>query len=131
MKINRLTKKQIHHFSRTLLWFLVGATLAAFLISSFAFIIFQKTYANLAYPGITVAGVNVARMNRDEIQNYFIKKNQEVENTKFIFTYEDQLATASAKDLGIGLDEELMAEQALSVGRSNDPVSNMSIVLQS
>ena len=131
MKFRSLTKGQIHRLSRTLLWFLVGAILAAFLISSFAFIIFQKTYANLAYPGVTVAGVNVARMNRDEIKNYFMKKNQEAGNTKFILRYEDQVATASAQDLGIGLDEELMAEQALSVGRSNDPVSNMSIVLQS
>src|SRR3989344_13905 len=99
MKFRSLTKGQIHRLSRTLLWFLVGAILAAFLISSFAFIIFQKTYANLAYPGVTVAGVNVARMNRDEIKNYFMKKNQEAGNTKFILRYEDQVATASAQDL--------------------------------
>lgn len=131
MKLAHPTKKQIRHFSRIFFWFFVGAALSAFLISSFAFIIFQKTYANLAYPGVSIAGISVARMNRDQIRNYFINKNQEVQNTSFIFFFEDQTATASAQELGLGLDQDLMADQAISVGRSNDPVSNISIILRS
>lgn len=85
----------------------------------------------MAYPGVTVAGVSVERMNRDQIRDYFTKKNQESGDRQFIFAYKDLIATASAVQLGVGLDQDLMAEQAISVGRSNDPISNMSIVLQS
>lgn len=131
MKFTRPSKKQIHYFSRVLFWFFVGAIFAAFLTSSFAFIIFQKNYENLAYPGVSVGGINLAKMDREEIRGHFIRENEKVKEAKFTFTHEDKVATASAGDLEIGLDHDLIADQALSIGRSNDPVSNLSIILQS
>ncbi len=130
MKLKSLTKRQARHLARIAFWFLVGAGLATFLISGFAFIIFQKSYAHLVYPGVYIDGVDFSGKNQEEVKNYYIKKNQKIENTIFVFNYKEQTATVSAKGMGLGFNQDLMSAQALSIGRSSDPISNASIIAQ-
>ena len=131
MKLRRPEKKHFIHFGRITFWFLVGASLATFLISSFAFILFEKNYNNLVYPGVTVSGVDFSGKSENQVSQYFTDKNQGIKNTSFVFTYKDQIATSSAESLQFGYDNQLIAQQAISIGRSSDPLSNLSLIVQS
>lgn len=131
MKLSFPHKKHVIHVSRVAFWFLVGAGISAFLITSFSFIAFQKNYQNLVYPGVTINGVDFSRKTKADVGNYFKNKNKAIETSAFIFTYKDLTATVSAKDIGYGFDSNLMAEQAISIGRSKDPMSNVSLIVQS
>jgi vancomycin resistance protein YoaR len=112
-------------------WFITGALLATLLLSSFTFIIFQKINSGLVYPGITINSVSVGRYTQAQVEELFAAKNKAIEDTQFTFSLESTTATISAKDLNFGYDQKLIARQAISLGRSNILLSNISIVLQS
>lgn len=134
------TKKLInkHHFkknffmetSKAFFWFATGAMLAAFLLTSFTFIIFEKINSAVVYPGITVGNIDVGRHSLKEVEDLFIEKNEAIGNTQFTFKLESLAATISAKDLGFGYDQDLIAKQAIALGRSDNFLSNISIVFQ-
>jgi vancomycin resistance protein YoaR len=60
----------------------------------------------------------------------FIKKNDVIKGMNVTFTLDSMIATVSAKNLEIGYDQNLIAQQAISLGRSDDFLSNMSIISQ-
>lgn len=123
-------KKLIIHISKAFFWFATGAAFATFLFTSFTFIIFEKTNAEVVYPGITINNVYVGKHTPKEVEELFIKKNEAIENTQFTFSLGDNAATISAKDLQFGYDQNLIAKQAMSLGRSDIFLSNISIVFQ-
>lgn len=131
MKLKTPPKKHVFHVSRITFWFLIGASLSAFLIASFSFILFQKTYDDLVYPGVSINGVDFSKKNKDEVRNYFSDRNENIQNTTFVFKDKENTATVSARDIDYGFDESLMAEQAISIGRTRDPLSNLSLIIQS
>lgn len=77
-----------------------------------------------------VNGIPFGGKSLEEVQKFFAKKNEKIQDSKFIFTYDSQVFVASAKDLSFGYNEELLANQAYSIGRSQDILANISIVLQ-
>lgn len=115
---------------RAFFWFAVGAALAFFLLTSFTFILFEKINSNVVYPGITVGNIDLGRKGELEIIDLFAKKNEGIGNTQFSFSMDSDIATVSAGDLKFGYDEDLIAKQAISLGRSNKFLSNISIVFQ-
>lgn len=120
----------LHTISKTVFWFSVGALLGLFFLISFAFLLFRIIYSNAIYPGIYVNNINVGGKSPAEIKAYFDKKNSQISKTVFSFQVNDQIATTSAKALHLGYDSKLLAEQAYSIGRSSDILSNISLVLQ-
>lgn len=126
----KIEKKHIIHVGRIAFWFSTGAVIALFLISSFSYIAFQHYYKEKIYPGIKINGVNFGQKSRTEVTSYFVEKNTEASNASFVFTFENKSATLSAKDIDFGYDEKLLTEQALSIGRSNDPITNLSLIFQ-
>lgn len=110
-------------------WFAVGAGLASFLLTSFAFIVFQKLNSNAVYPGITVDGIDLGRKTEKEVNLIFAKKNENIADTKFTFSSNTDIATISARDLNFGYDQDLIAKQVISLGRSDNFLSNVSLVL--
>jgi len=125
-----IRKKRANKILKAFFWFAVGAILATFLFISFAFFIYKKANTNLVYPGITINNINVEKYTQKEVEELFIKKNESIENTQFTFLLDSMAATISAKDLKFGYDENLIAKQAISLGRSDDFLSNLSIVFQ-
>lgn len=115
---------------RAFFWFTVGATLAFFLLTSFTFILFEKINSNLVYPGISVGNIDLGRKTQKEVSELFAKKNESIGNTQFSFLQDSDTATTSAHDLKFGYDEDLIAKQAISLGRSENFLSNVSIVFQ-
>ena len=123
-------KKDILHALKVFFWFMTGAVLAALLFASFALIIYQKINSDVAYPGITVGNIDVGKYTQKQIQDLFVKKNDTIKGMNVTFTLDSMIATVSAKNLGIGYDQNLIAQQAISLGRSDDFLSNMSIIFQ-
>lgn len=130
MKILRVKKRIFIETAKAFFWFTVGATLAFFLLTSFTFILFEKINSNVVYPGITVGNIELGRKGELEVRDLFAKKNESIGNTQFSFLHNSDVATISAHDLKFGYDEDLIAKQAISLGRSDNFLSNVSIVFQ-
>ncbi len=130
MKVLRTKKRIFLETSKAFFWFAVGATLAFFLLTSFTFILFEKINSNVVYPGITVGNIDLGRKGELEVRDLFAKKNESIGNTQFSFSHQTDTATISAHDLKFGYDQDLIAKQAISLGRSNNFLSNVSIVFQ-
>src|SRR3990170_5663766 len=109
---------------KAVFWFFVGISLGMFLIVSFAFIIFQKKYANVVYPKITVNGISLVGKTEKEVIDFFAKKNTEIQDSQFVFVSSENIATVSAKEISYGFDEYLIAKQTVAIGRSKDIFSN-------
>lgn len=123
-------KKFIMHVLKAFFWFATGAVLATFLLTSSTFILFEKVNSGVIYPGITINNIDVGRYTPEKIGELFVKKNEAIENTQFTFTLDSITTTISAKDLKFGYDQDLIAKQAISLGRSDNFLSNISIVSQ-
>ncbi|RJQ36047.1 hypothetical protein C4559_05595 [Candidatus Microgenomates bacterium] len=123
-------RRLIFVFIKSLIWFSVGVGLALFFFLSFIYLYFQKTFANVIYPGITINAVNFSNKTEKDVKNFFTQKNEKIADTKIVFKINNEIATVSAKQLNFGYDEDLLAKQAFSLGRSNDPISNASLILQ-
>lgn len=135
MKIPKKVIKKRHILIglKSLFWFTTGAILGLFLFLSFSFIIFQKIYESVIYPGVMVNGTDFGGKKEEDVVNFFEEKNAKFADTQFIFqTEENEEAeiTLSAKELDFGYDSELLAQQAYSIGRSKSLLSDISLVLQ-
>ncbi len=117
-------------FMKSAFWFSVGVCLALFLLISFVLIYFQKKYTHVVYPGVIINGVNFGGKTPEEVKNYFSQRNTKFEDTKFVFTLNEDIATVSARQLSFGYDQDLLAQQAYSIGRSKDITSNISLIFQ-
>ena len=129
-KIKKLHIKHIKIASRIVFWFSIGALISLFLISSFSYFAFKNLYREKVYPGIRIDGIDFGRKSQQDIKNYFQEKNMEASDTTFVFSFEEKMATISAKDIDFGYDENLLSDQAISVGRSGDPIVNISLIIQ-
>ncbi|KKQ35482.1 MAG: VanW family protein [Microgenomates group bacterium GW2011_GWA2_37_6] len=128
--LKKIRKKHVKHVARVLFWFSIGGFLAFFLVSSFSYFAFQEYHKGKVYPGVRVGGVNFGEKSEAEISNYFLQKNLEAGDATFIFNFENYSATVSAKDIEFGYDDKLLADQAMSLGRAQGPLSNISMILQ-
>lgn len=126
----RTRRKFITHVSKAFFWFTAGAILALFLFTSFTFFLFEKINAGVVYPGITIYNIDVGRYTQKKVEELFLKKNEAIGNTLFTFSSGENLATISAKDLEFGYDQNLIAQQAINLGKSDNFLSNISIVFQ-
>ena len=123
--------KKIPKIGKVLFWFLVGAFLGLFLFISFAFIIFQSLHKNVIYPGVSVSGVDFGGKKEEEVKEFFAKKNEKIQNTKFVFTSDIGTSTISAREINFGYNDILLSKQAFSLGRTGDVITNISLIFQS
>ncbi len=126
----KIKKKHIKHASRVFLWFSIGAVLSLFLISSFSYFAFQNYYKGKVYPGVRINRIDFGKKTAADVNSYFLQKNKDASDITFVFSYQENSATISAKDIEFGYDNKLLTEQAMSIGRSADPFSNVSLILQ-
>ena len=123
--------KKAHHYSKGPFWFMIGFCVTGLTIISICIIVFQNMYKDITIPGVYVDNVNVSGLTRAQIENIYNNKNKQIEDTTFSFTYKDTAATASAKQLNIGYDAKLIAEQAQSLGKSSNLFANLFIIINS
>lgn len=130
MKIPRIKAKHFLHLGRIIFWFSTGALLALFFVASFSFIIFKSVYRDVVYPGIMVNGVNFGGKTQSQVYNFFNNKNYQIKDVNFVFTNDKGIATASAGQIDFGYNSTLLANQAFNLGRANDLISNLSLIIQ-
>jgi vancomycin resistance protein YoaR len=130
LKQLNLKKKTWKRVGKSVFWFALGGILGLFFFVSFLYIFYQKSHTNRVYDGVLVHGIDFGGKTQDEVRTYFAQKNRLVEQTSFTLTSPQTTATISAKDIRFGYDADLLANQAMSIGRSNDTLSNMSLILQ-
>jgi vancomycin resistance protein YoaR len=130
-KKQKISKKHVKNASRIFFWFSIGAIITLFLVASFSYIAFQGYYSSKIYPGITINGVDFSRKTEAQVKAYFDQKNLEASDSTFVFNFEDKSATVSAKDIDFGYDSNLLTTQAMSIGRSKDPLSNIDLIISS
>lgn len=126
----KIKKKHIKRAGRITFWFLVGAFISLFLILSFSYIGFQNYYKEKVYPGVKINGIDFGKKTQTDVKSYFLQKNAEASDATFIFNFKENSATVSAREIDFGYDDELLAQQAISIGRSKNPLSNISLILQ-
>lgn len=130
MAILPIKKLNVAHLSKVSFWFLLGAILGFFFFTSFLYFTYRTSYNNRIYEGVFIDGIDFGGKSKDEVRIYFAKKNTHFKNTFINLTSKDTIATISASQIGFGYDDNLIAQQAYSMGRSNDILSNMSIIFQ-
>lgn len=126
----RIKNNKLKNTLKMIFWFCVGAFLGLFLFVSFFYLMFRKIHSGLAYPGIIVNGIDLGGKTEQKIQEIFSQKNDKIANVQFIFSDSIDSATVSAKDLDFGYNQTLIAKQAISIGRSENLLSNISVVAQ-
>lgn len=130
-KIQKSKKRIAVIVTKSIFWFFVGVCLGLFFFVSFAFIIFQKYYDNRIFPGVTIQGIPFGGKTESDVVEFFSKLNTRVKDTKLTFIYDTTtIATTTASKIQIGYNENLLAEQAYSIGRSKNLLSNISLVFQ-
>src|SRR5690348_6577982 len=97
-----VTKHHIILGFKSFFWFGIGAILGLFFTISFAFIVFQHMYGDKIYPGIYVNNIDFGGKTEQQAIQYFNAQNKTVEKSIFIFKYNEDVATVSAKDLKAG-----------------------------
>lgn len=124
-------RNNIKHVGKNVLWFFFGSILGLFFFMSFLYLAYEKVHTNRVYNGVLVDGVNFSGKDPEEIQDYFLKKNNALQKTTITLRTKDITATISAKQIGFGYDENLLADQAMTIGRSSDnTITNMSLIVQ-
>lgn len=123
--------KKTHYYSKGPFWFLVGFSIAGLTIISICIIVFQNMYKDIVIPGVYIDNLDVSGKTKAQIEEIYAIKNDQIKNTTFTFTFNDLIATASAKDLGIGYDSKLIAQQADGLGKSSNLLTNIFIVVSS
>ena len=129
-KIKAEHYKKLTHILRITFWFLTGALLSLIFISGFGFLAYQKFYENKIYPGVYLNNIDFGGKSKQDVLDYFSYKNSLIENTSFTLTSDYGIATISAKQIDFGYDKNLSAEQAYSIGRSTNNLSNISLLLK-
>lgn len=130
MRTLLIKSKFFKNTAKAIFWFLVGVFLGLFLAISFTYIILQQHYSNVVYPGIIVDGINLGGKTEQEVNEFFASKNAAIENTRFVFLNNSDTTTVFAKEINYGFDQNLIAKQAIGIGRTKDIFSNMSLIFQ-
>ena len=130
MKIPPIKPKHFLHLGRIIFWFSTGALLGLFFITSFSFLIFKAVYKNVVYPGVMINGVNFGGKTESQVYDFFNRKNYQVKDVNFVFTSDKGIATASAGQIDFGYNSSLLANQAFNLGKTNNVISNLSLVIQ-
>lgn len=111
-------------------WFFLGVILGLFFFFSFLFIYYQNTYANKVYPGVFVNGMDFGGKTQNEVRQFFAGRNASFSDTKFVFSDNTHIASASANYLEFGYDQNLISQQVYTIGRSDSLLSNISLLVQ-
>ena len=119
-------KKVLH----TLFWFLLGASLGLFFFAGLVALYHHSAYANKIYPGVSIENYNLGGKTKEEVEEYYEVKNRKIQEKSLEFKVEEIAVSTSAAELEIGYDSKLLAEQAYSLGRGDNTLSNLYISLQ-
>lgn len=118
-------KQRIYYGARSFFWFFIGFFLAGGILLSILLAYFELRYQERVIPGVFVGKIYVGGKTPQEVRNIFEEKNKTLENNTFVFATELNEATISAKEIKAGYDTGLIVEQAFSIGKRSNLISNV------
>lgn len=124
-------KTTAHHIARSIYWFAVGFIISGVLLSSALLVYFRNTYRDRVIPGVFIGNTYVGEKTKDQIEAIFKSKNDKIGKNTLVFSTEDKIATVSAKNLDIGYDVDLITDQSLNLGKTQNLPSDVYIILSS
>lgn len=122
--------KTLKRIGKSVFWFTLGGILGLFFFISFVYIFYQRAYTERVYEGVIINGINFGGKTEEEVKDYFLEKNKNIDGSIFTLKYQQVTATMSAKELAFGYDAEMIATQAMSVGRSENLLTNMNSIVR-
>jgi vancomycin resistance protein YoaR len=131
LKLKLRYKKKILYFLKVAFWFTTGALLALIFILSSGLFLYQKTYENKVYPGVFVGNFDFGGKRQKDVANSLDYRNSLIKSSKFTLVSDYGIATVSAKDINFGYNSSLLASQAYMIGRSDNFITNLSLMIQS
>jgi vancomycin resistance protein YoaR len=123
-------KPLLNRIAKTSFWFFLGAFLGFFFFASFLYIYYRETHQNLVYTGVMINGTHFGGKTHDQVRKHFAEHNTTISQSKFILTAPHSVATISARQINLGYDEKLIADQSFNIGRSSNTLSDMRLMLQ-
>lgn len=124
-------KPRLFSWLKTTVWFVLGAVIGIFFFSSFVYIYYKETYHDKIYPGVIINNAEFGGKTKDQVRQYFARQNQLIQKKQIQFTSDTLVATVSARQLGLGYDENMLASQAYSVARSGNFFSDIYLSFES
>lgn len=79
---------------------------------------FEKQYAGKVYPNVYIGNMAVSGQTKADIEKYWESKNIPFSDIQIELYSDEQVATISGKELNLGYDAALSAQQAYLIGRS-------------
>jgi vancomycin resistance protein YoaR len=122
--------KSRKRFFTSSMWFVLGAGLGFFFFISFLFIYYRESHTDKVYAGVMVNGIDFGGKTKDQVRQYYDQKNKIIAKTTFRLNSPAMTATISARQISFGYDAPLLAQQAYSIGRSDNVITNMSLIWQ-
>lgn len=123
-------KKILIHVLKLIFWFFTGVFLSLFLITGLTYGIYQSEYNNSVYPGVKINGIAMGGETKAQLQAYFDLKNTIYYKAFLIFTNAGKKTIVPAQAINLNINSQLLIQQALSIGRSQGIISNISSMLQ-
>jgi vancomycin resistance protein YoaR len=110
----------------------------AFTVSAFASVLLlaavalglSSAYSNRALPGVRVGSVDVSGMTRDEVVAKLRTEYAYLGKGEVTITTPLGSATITYQEAGRGPDLEVMADAAMSVGRTGSPIGDAALILR-
>ncbi|MCL4360294.1 VanW family protein [Patescibacteria group bacterium] len=99
------------------------------LLAVFTYEAYNQKYREHVFPTVSVGNIPFGGKTPEEVQAYWLGKNQPFEERAFTFTFEGETATISGTDLNLGYDATLSATQAYLVGRSGNLLTDLFVSL--
>jgi vancomycin resistance protein YoaR len=125
-------KAEVRHFSaaRVAAAFAIGAV-ATFLVVGAVAAAALSVYANRAVPGVSIGTVDVSGLTRDQIITTLSAKYAYLAQGKATVTTPNGVATITYAEAGRAPDTEAMADAAMALGHSGNPVEDAVYMLRS
>jgi len=102
---------------------LAGGMLLFILFAMILMVAFNISHAGEIYPGVSIAGVDLSGLSRDEAAALLAVKLTYPQTGKIVFQDTERVQVARPSDLGLILDVQTSAQAAFSLGRSGNPIS--------
>ncbi|MCO6451442.1 MAG: VanW family protein [Caldilineales bacterium] len=103
-----------------LIWLLVPVLILVFALAQF-----ELTYAGRVYPGVQALGIDLSGMSEEQAQTALEAAANTYDLPPLALRHGDQVWPLKREELGVEVDTNQLAIQALAVGRSGEPVDNL------
>lgn len=106
------------------LLFITGAILTVIVLALFLFA-FQMRYTERIVLGVYALSINLGDMTVDEAEEALENQFEYSDNAVFTFRYGDRFWQMTASDLGVAFDSRETAEEAFTIGHSDNLLSGL------